>query len=131
MNLARRGILKLLGAAPAVAAAAPALATQAAGLAVPGLMVSGGASVGLPINATGPSPRRTITSLASFVLDQEKTWRSKAKDIHRVDPDIASMRLPLGTKCRMQAERNYEKIRQRESDWFLEVLGSEGQVRVW
>ena len=41
------------------------------------------------------------------------------------------MRLPLPTKVRMQAERNFERIRARQSNWFNDVMAREGRVRVW
>lgn len=129
MNLGRRGLLKLMGVAPAAAGSmAAAAATQAAGFAVPGL--SAAASLG-----TAPQPSfrsgKAFTTFLSFLKDQEAEWREQSKNVQTVDPDIASMRLPLATKCRMQAERNFERRKILESNWFERHLARDGEVRIW
>lgn len=130
MNIGRRGILKLIGATPAAVAVAPAVAMQSAGYQVAGLAAASGYNVDVGPSSNPVEPR-VFSSLLSYFKAKESDWREQSRIVTSVDPDIAMMRLPLPTKVRMQAERNFERIRARQSNWFNDVMAREGRVRVW
>ncbi len=63
-----------------------------------------------------------FTDFAKWAFKQEKHWRKNAKDICCLDPDIASLHVPLATAYRMQAERNYQEIIERNKDRFFNAI---------
>lgn len=130
----RRGLLKLLGAAPV---AAPVIAREAAtraGVTPLGALVEGGYPIG-----SAPSP--SCVSEADWVTDWcrrvfTKAWadeerrQSRMFQPQRLDPDLASSRsLSLSAALRIQRERDVERRIERERDnakrRFMELTGLE------
>lgn len=126
-QLARRGFLKAMAAAPLGAqAAVDQLALQAAGI------TGVGAASPETVLPGAPSEPVIFRDFASWLHDfGEKRMKEEARDVRRLDPDIISFRLPLTTKVRMQRERNYQRLLEERKDWFANSLKLEGHVRWW
>lgn len=134
MNLARRGVLKLLGVAPAAVATLPALGVQAAGYGVAGIGAGTAMMGGLSTsgNSIGPSSGTKFFSFAKWLYDMgEKEIREESKYVVMVDPDIANMRLPLQTKVLWQTERNYQRKLEQRKSWFERQMDRDGHVTIW
>ena len=132
MNMGRRGLLKLMGVAPAAApAVAAALSAGAAGVGVVGL---GAASAGynqLP-GAINPSGGARFVEFAQWMLGGgERQMRDQAREVRGLDPDIALMSVPLNTKVIWQRDRNYQRILTEQKSWFDRRISTQGFVEEW
>lgn len=122
MSIARRGFLRILGAAPV---AAPVIAREAAakaGLNVSGLGSSG---MGMPIGEGGLTSSsedggwaiRACQKVFSKQWEDEKRREMLRWKPDRLDPDLASSRsFSLSTALRIQRERNIERYIQGERE---------------
>ena len=127
--IGRRAILKLLGIAPAVA-------TQA-GAVVQGALT--GASVGTAAASalwdgqgnTGEADNHKashFTDFATFMLEEgNKALWEEAREVNYLDPDLSSMQsLPLNTKFIIQRQRNFERRKEHQREWFYRMVKKNG-----
>lgn len=123
-DVARRGFLRGLAAAPLGAH----VAAEQAKAAMLGAASGSVGMAGAPVAAAAPMK---LTSFASWLKLAEGPLRRDAKRFQGFDADILEMRLPLVTKMRMQSERNYQRMLAEKREWFDSRLSLKGFVEWW
>lgn len=121
--LGRRGLFKRLGVGALLIGASPQEIAKLAGvgpsMVLPAL--TGTASLGKAVNAA-----RVFTTASEFSTWWKEFGKRSAYEqaaySRDLDPDIAGFHLPLGTKLRMQRDRNYSRIKDRMRANFLQTI---------
>lgn len=129
MNIARRGLLRVLGAAPVAAKmmadeAAARLAGLAGGTVAPALLPS-------PGGIGNTKPRSYLNFGQWFEEIGHDQLREEASYVQSLDPDLAAMQLPLCTKVRMQRARQYSRYLEGRKRWFNRSILFKGVVEWW
>ena len=125
-DLGRREFLGAVAVAPLTGGALVTDMQRKVGLTgiVPGMSGASGAV------ASGSGQLR-FSNFLKFARHQEPQWRQESSYINCLDPDLASMHLPLATLFRMQKARNYERIKADRKTWFERQMEAAGFVQIW
>lgn len=119
---------RFLGVAATMPLAAGDIATRTAQRFMPVGATVGMAAAGEPNSLAS---RKIVKTFSQLLGLSETRWRREARHIHMIDPDLASMHLPLATVFRMQAKRNYHRIVEENRKSLLEKVARGEAVEVW
>lgn len=127
----RRGFLGFMGGA---VAAGPGMAKQAAAQTLADLSIVDGINPAPPLSYYGEFPPRqadwAIPRLGKFkelLKSAESLKRKHMKTpVPALDPDLANMRsISLGSKIRMQRDRNFKHWLENEGGWLQRAINGE------
>lgn len=121
--LGRRSLFKRMGVGALLIGTSPQEVAKLAGvgqnMALPSVL--GAADMGRAANAARIF--HTASEFGAWWKEFGKASAREQANYNRdLDPDIAGFRLPLGTKLRMQRDRNYGRIKARMRANFLQTI---------
>lgn len=123
-SMGRRKFLRVASASPIAARLAGAdMAMQMTGVKV-------GKDVSVPYRG-GPEPQKMFDFSTWLRSGRLNTLKERSKRITFIDPDLASLSLPLTTLTRIQCERNLQRMVAEEKNWFEQKLKKAGFVEVY